>query len=64
MSPEEAHMLKKQLSLNLHTVRAVTINESFANLVIDQTVSLDDYSKLLARVGLLNVDCPKLDSRF
>jgi len=42
----------------------VTINESFANLVIDLTVSLDDYSKLLARVGLLNADFPKLDSRF
>jgi len=35
-----------------------------ANLVIDQTISLDDYSKLLAKVGLLNSDCPKLDSRF
>lgn len=64
MSIENAYMLKKQLSLNLHILSCQIICEHFSSHVSRQQISLDDYSSILARLGLLNEDFPKVDTRF
>ena len=61
MSLEQAYMIKKQLGLNLHRVSVDVICAKVSPLILQMRISLEAYSSLLARLGLLNEDFPQSD---
>lgn len=64
MTSEEAYMIKKQQSLNLHQIECRIMFAQLQPLKRMPSLNLGDYSVILKNKGLLKDDFPRSDARF
>ena len=67
VTPEEAYMIKKQQSLNIHFIPCQKLKVRFQTVCsnsINQSISQSEFCAILAASKLLRSDFPDIDNRW